>query len=241
MPTPKPLRLLLLKLALWACLFFGCNISPQPEPPAEVLPELPDLSSSQVEIISVDNGLVVRGGPGAVVNGDSLRAYNLDRVAVRGDTQVAADGSFELQLSGAAGNRLRLQVRGSEGGSRPFDLTGEGFARPVTTPLADCFVFVPDLEVDFNRVPLGEMEISRVRMQNNCANDVVMFEIGVLVGEPAFSYIVPSNPVIEPGTSQMFGIAFSPAEMNEAEDILILTFNNGTEHRAVTIRGRGQR
>ncbi len=226
----------------WVCLagvlslVLGCSISPQPEPPVELTPSI----QGEIEISTTSSGLRVSGAAGAV-DGKSaeLRIYNLETANVRVDAEVAGDGSFSADLDGAAGDRLRLQVRSADGVSEPVDLTGVGVAQPVTTPLADCLIFSPPREIDFGGVSFNDFQVGRIDMRNDCSADVSLYSIGVLIADPAFSFIVPTDPVIPAGDSRAFGVAFTPSKTGEHEDVVILSLEGGAEDRPITIRGTG--
>lgn len=244
--TPRPTGSVLTKLQGWIAvavatpaLLLGCSISPQPEPPADLTPSI---AASEIEISATASGLRVSGAPGAVEGtAAELRIYNLETANVRVDATVADDGSFTADLDGMGGDRLRLQVRSDDGVSAPMDLTGVGVAQPVTTPLADCLIFSPPSEIDFGDTSLNDFQVGRVDMRNDCATDVSLYSIGVLVAESAFSFIIPTDPVIPAGSSRPFGVAFTPSRTGEHEDVVILSLEDGAEDRPITIRGRGTR
>ncbi len=223
---------------LTACLgLVACGISPQPEPPVE---STPGIVAGEIHIFETAQGLEVVGGPGAV-SGDlcELRIYNLERAGVRLDLPVEEDGSFSAGLPGEAGDALRLQVRSADGISDPTDITGVGQAVPLTTPLASCLEFQPARELAFGGIEVGELEVRRVRMTNGCTDDLSLFDLAVLVGEPSFSFIIPTDPLIPRGQTRVIGVAFGPMATGEQEEVLLVGLEGGSERRAVTLRGVG--
>src|SRR5690606_31090050 len=104
-----------------------------------------------------------------------------------------------------------------------------------------CLIFTPPSEIDFGATSLNDFQVGRVDMQNDCAADVSLYSIGVLVAETAFSFIIPTDPVIPAGESRAFGVAFTPSRIGEHEDVVILSLEDGAEDRPITIRGRGTR
>ncbi|MGE3674181.1 MAG: hypothetical protein AB7K71_31205 [Polyangiaceae bacterium] len=216
---------------------FGCSISPQPEPPAEATP---GFQQSMITIEETADGLRVAGTPGAVTGaGAQLRIYNLETADTRADAPVADDGSFSVDLAGIAGDDLRLQVRSDLGISEPLDITGVGVAQNVVTPLGDCLTIKPRAEVDFGSVSISDFDVHEVEMVNDCTQDVSLYGLGQLMGSPGFSFIVSADLAIPQGASRSFGIAFAPGRQGEHEDVVILSFENDTERRPITMRGNG--
>ncbi|MCA9647504.1 MAG: hypothetical protein H6718_11125 [Polyangiaceae bacterium] len=215
----------------------GCSISPQPEPPAEATP---GFQQSLITIETTADGLRVAGTPGAVTGtAAQLRIYNLETADTRADAPVADDGSFSIDLPGIAGDDLRLQARSDLGISEPLDITGVGVAQNVVTPLGDCLTIKPRAEVDFGAVSISDFDVHEVEMVNECAQDVSLYGLGQLMGSPGFSFIVSADLTIPQGASRSFGIAFAPGRQGEHEDVVILSFENDTERRPITMRGNG--
>ncbi len=216
---------------------FGCSISPQPEPPAEATP---GFQQGLITIAETASGLRVAGAPGAIT-GDAaqLRIYNLETADTRVDAPVADDGSFAVDLPGVVGDDMRLQVRSDGAISEPLDITGVGIAQRVVTPLGDCLTIKPRAEVEFGSVSISDFDVAEVEMSNECSQDVSLYGLGVLMGADGFSFIVSSDLQIPQGASRSFGIAFAPGRQGEHEDVVILSFENDTERRPITMRGNG--
>ncbi|MBX3184753.1 MAG: hypothetical protein KIT72_04885 [Polyangiaceae bacterium] len=233
-PVPRLWQALVLSASLGLA---ACGISPQPEPPADATP---GIAPGAIQIFETQSGLQVVGGPGAVT-GDlcELRIYNLERAGVRQDESVADDGSFTVELPGEAGDALRLQVRSNDGISEPTDITGVGQAELLTTPLAGCLGFQPARELAFGEVQVGELDVQYLRMTNGCDDDLALFDLAVLVGEPSFSFIIPADPLIPRGQTRVIGVAFGPMATDEQEEVLLVGLEGGSERRAVTLRGLG--
>lgn len=217
---------------------FGCSISPQPEPPAEGV--TPGFTQPLITIQETADGLRVEGTTGAVT-GDAaqLRIYNLETADTRVDSPVAEDGSFSVDLPGVAGDDLRLQVRSDQGISEPLDITGIGVAQRVVTPLGDCLTIKPRAQVEFGDVSISDFDVHEVEMVNQCQQNVSLYGLGQLMGSPGFSFIVSADLEIPQGASRSFGIAFAPGRQGEHEDVVVLSFENDTERRPITMRGNG--
>ncbi|MEZ4230421.1 MAG: hypothetical protein R3B89_14705 [Polyangiaceae bacterium] len=216
---------------------FGCSISPQPEPPAEASV---GFEQGLITISETTDGLRVTGAPGAVTGDASqLRIYNLETANVRVDAPVGDDGSFSIDVMGVAGDGLRLQGRSDKAISEPLDITGIGAAEAVTTPLGDCLSIKPRAQVDFGAVSISDFDVVEVEMVNACGQDVALYGLGQLMGSAAFSFIISSDLTIPQGASRSFGIAFAPSRQGEHEDVVVLSFDDDTERRPITMRGNG--
>ncbi|MDI1451058.1 hypothetical protein [Polyangium sp. 6x1] len=218
------LRLLAASLALGACI-----VSPQPTPPGEPT-LLADLISPGGPM---DMSETVRfvGEPGAVTppEGDVV-VTDLDTTELPTVLPVAADGSFDITVPGAATHEFRVEIVGPGGGrSKPVDLVLNAAAtafEPGPRPLADCLLLDPALSVSFD----GAGDTKNIVVRNECADELSFLAPRLRRGAAAFGFL-PTEPfLLAPGGETTVTVDAS-AQANERVDVLFLETTGAVRDR----------
>ena len=223
-------------------LFAGCVVSPQPEPPS-ITANLLTIEGEIGALPGEFGSVTLKGAAGAIQPGGSeLNTIDLDTTAPSTTITVAEDGSFSLVLSGTTADQFRLQAFSSGLRSNPVDvtrstgLTDDGTAVLVATPLEDCFLLAPALEVG----PIAASSSVTVKMNNQCSDDVTVSGLSLRVGSPSFTVTPSAGPLVLPahGTGA-FTVSFAPQAGAPAEDVLFVEMSAPLQGRkALTVRGQ---
>lgn len=245
MGTHTWIRRSLRMLALAACLAAStsCALRPQPEPPAAASHLDPGkllAQPSNPTAIVPESGFL-RGAPGAAdPPGAIVRAFNLDRPDDPAETIVRDDGSFDLELSMATGEEIRLQVHDGEARTVPVDvLIGDVDTVPSLSirPLAACLILTPALESDLGVPPSGAFVDAGVQVSNQCDHAV---DFGVpRLRRPAsglqLTALASWPPSLAPGESALVQVRYQGSSPLE-EILLIEATAPLRDRRPITLR-----
>jgi hypothetical protein len=204
----------------------ACVGTPTPEPP-DFLP----LDGSLVNMGPVTTGEVgaestlpvpVLGEPGAVRGGTSVWLVNLDNPEVAAVYVMAnSNGSFQAEISGAPGDRVRLLSRTLSEHSLPIDFeiifanAQLGLSRLPDSSLA-CLEVLPGGEIS---IASGHDEAFVIT--NNCTTDLALERAALRFGDQGFS-LLENAKTLAPGESTDVRVAFGPATRAERAEILLL-------------------
>jgi hypothetical protein len=224
--------------ALFAMLAVGCGVDPLPEPPGPG-PELIGGFEGGV-CTECDGQARLAGGPGSVLDADSIWVVNLDRGAPPVVVPVADDGSFGLLLHAIEGDEIRIQARRDELRSTPRDLVVplDGALEDAHRPLADCFVLPPELA--FADTDIGDTTSQTVRIEHSCAAPLQLD--AVVLRAPTSDYVVsaPALPIVlAAGEFVDVAIDFSPPGAGLREEVLLVEVSQPeVDRRPITLFGR---
>jgi len=180
---------LVLGMALALTLACGCIVSPQPEPPTI------DADRVWIELVSTNpdqpdaepDTAIVHGDSGAVTPGGALlRVVNLDLTETVREVVVEGDGSFSVALGGEPGHVFRLRAFADELWSRPVDVVAPeetGPVEPAPHPLGDCFLVRSPSAVEFGSVPVGDIAVEVVTIENECGDPASIESIRLRIGD----------------------------------------------------------
>ncbi|MBN1774287.1 MAG: hypothetical protein JXB32_23710 [Deltaproteobacteria bacterium] len=216
--------------ALPVLLGVACLGTPQPDPP--------NIDPSRVFGYGTlgPPTVLITGEPGAVTPAEAtLRIYDLDLEEPAVDVVPRSDGSFEVEVPGAQGDELRLQVTLDEERGTPIDvLIATDRVELASRPLADCLTTSPALEAP---VPAGGR--ATIRLVNGCAQPVAVSRIAVRRPAAPFGAVSPAAPVELPAGGELPIVVEHPAGVDDlAEEILLVEISGPLpDRRPVTLSG----
>lgn len=209
-----------------SCMGGGSVVGPLPEPVSYQ-------GSFDTELITLTpqgEQTSVTGGPGAAKDGvEMVTVDNLDRLSGRARVEVAADGSFTVEVDGSPDNVFRLQ--GTPQGV--VDITSESpNGGPVIYPEHFQSCLVPqtmlsyDLEVQIDEV--SSTAETTFSLMNICDEPVVLTTAALLYGDAGFDVRTDLRGTqIDPWQSAELDIAVECDALGEQRDLYVLDTDGG--------------
>jgi len=195
--------------ALAVPLQLGCSVTPVPEPPALdankiSVPPGPMTTSTMIPILGE-----ARAAPPLA----SVEVTNLDTTEASVEATARRDGSFELAVSGDAGNELRFQAMVGSSRTPPLDFIIQG--REIgPSERHPCVKVGPGYEAFAARD--GSIEIT---IENSCAVPVTLDGARMRLGSGGFSLTTPLPVDLPSGTSATLWL---DSQGGPSEDVLFI-------------------
>jgi hypothetical protein len=213
-------------LAFASLLGAGCTATPIPEPPADAL----DFNLIHgPEVSPTTNMVQIIGEPGAGPGGQVLRVTNLDDVQAPIDVDIAADGSFSLQIAAGQNDELRFHTRDGRNRAAPVDIIWSR-AELVTPERIACLVLVPLQQQDFGFVDVGAAPaVHTFSLQNDCQQtvQVTAARLRRTVSDYAVGAGAPPLPSdVAPGEGLSWDLELVPTDTGDTEEIFLLELSH---------------
>lgn len=227
-------------VALAGVFLWGCTATPMPEPPAEQL----DFGKIHGPTVYPATTIVtVVGDPGSGPPGHTLRLTNLDESQAPSDVVIAADGSFEVSVSGGMEDELRFHLRDRQIRDEPVDAIW-GDAGLEASARIDCVELTPPLQLGYGTVELGGDPVTQaVEVRNGCSEALQITDVRFRSGGPfTLEPTAPIPPVdIAPDETQSWSVIFTPGQLGDAEQILFLEIDVAADSARfpITLYGYG--